>query len=316
MQTSFINQNHLRYLIPKKDVIRLLKDRRVKGLSLNQNQVKKENVRLYHSVVRYWGKWSDGLKMVGVPARKYRFWTKEMVMAAVKQRYQEGLSLKHRAILQDDPSLVVQIRKFYGTKHRLLQSCGIHSPGISKDCLLEILKNQYQKRGGLDSRELRRIKVYGLMLKYFGTKANAYKAIGLNDKEIRKLKRHPRKWSEETVIKFIQELKEKGHRVSGGKINKTNPSLYRAARTHFGSWAEALQNAGIYYQTPKVCRKNSKWNREKILEWLKNLLIRYGDNKKIPLEEKFKYYWLCRRYFGSTNEAWKTLAGMASNENQ
>jgi len=316
MHTSFINQNRLRYLIPKEEAIRLLKDRHVKGLSLNQNQVKKENARLYHSVVRYWGKWSHGLKTAGVPGRKYRFWTKEMVMAAVKQRYQEGLSLKHQAILEDDPSLIVQIRKFYGTKHNILQFCGILPREITKDSLLEILKNQSRKRGGLNSRELRGIKVYGLMLKYFGTKANAYKAIGLNDIEIRKLKHHLSKWSEETVIKVIQDLKEKGNRLSGGIINKTNPSLYRAARTHFGSWAGALQSAGIPYQIPKVCRKTSKWNREKILEKLKDLLIIYGDNKSIPLEERFKYYWLCRRYFGSTNEAWKALAGMARNENQ
>ncbi|MFI5343078.1 MAG: hypothetical protein ACHQUC_02535 [Chlamydiales bacterium] len=79
------------------------------------------------------------------------------------------------------------------------------------------------------------------MVRYFGSKINAYKAIGLNDKEIRRAKLHSNKWSGEIIIKLIQEMKEKGAPLSGGLINRTNSSLYRAARTHFGSWAEALE---------------------------------------------------------------------------
>jgi hypothetical protein len=316
MQTSPITQKYFRYLIPREEVIRLLKDRHVKDLSLNQSQVKKENAGLYHSVVQYWGKWSDGLKRAGVPTRKYRYWTKERLIDVVIERYQRGLSLRHREILKEDSSLIVQIRRFFGSKKRLLQACGIPIQAISKDGLLEILKNQYQTTGRLNSRELRKKNVYGLMLKVFGSKTNTYRAIGLDEKEIRKLKRHPNKWSEDTIIKIIQELKEGGNLISGGKINKTNPSLYRAARTHFGSWAEALQNAGMHCQTPKVYRKPSKWNKEKILENLKKLLIRYGNHQQIPAEERFKYYWLCRRFFGSTKEAWTALAGTEGNDKQ
>jgi hypothetical protein len=308
MQTSLLNQKSFRHLIPREEVLRLLKERHVNGLSLNQNQVKKENVGLYHSVVRYWVKWSAGLKWAGIPARKYRYWTKERVMEAVKQRYQLGLSLSHRVILEEDPSLIVQIRKYYGSKKSLLQLCEISLGRIRKDGLLEILKNLHQQTGRLNSGDLRRMKIYGLMLKYFGSKTNAYQAIGLDDKVIRKLKRHPNKWSEDTIIKIIQELIEKDNSVSGGKINKTDPSLYRAARTHFGSWAKALQNAGIHCTTPKVYKKPSKWNKIRILEKLKNLLIRYKTIERIPLEERFKYYWLCRRHFGSTKEAWRVLA--------
>jgi hypothetical protein len=313
MQTSLLNEKSFRHLIPREEVLRLLKERHVNGLSLNQNQVKKENIGLYHSVVWYWVKWSDGLKWAGIPPRKYRYWTKERVMNTVKQRYQLGLPLSHRVILEEDPSLIVQIRKYYGSKNNLLQLCEIPLGGIRKDGLLEILKNLYRQTGRLNSGDLRRIKIYGLMLKYFGSKTNAYQAIGLDDKEIRRLKRQPNKWSEEIIIKIIQELKDKGNPVSGGKINKTNPSLYRAARTHFGNWTEALQKAGIYCQTPKAYIKHSKWNKERIIERLKKLLIRYGNIKNIPTEERFKYYWLCRRFFGSTKEAWTALTLIKSN---
>jgi len=316
MYRVLINQKEIQFLLPKEEVIHLLSERHRMGLSLNQILVKRENVGLYYSVVRYWGKWLTGLKRLGIAEKKYRHWTKEMVIEAVKQRYQSGLPLANRAILSDDPSLIVQIRKFFGNKKRMYHACGIPLKEISKDYVLEILKQQSQKPGGLKSLELRRMKIHGPMLKHFGSKTNAYKAIGLSDNEIRKIKLHSNKWTEETVVKIIQELKFKGYTLSGGFINKTNPSLYRAARTHFGSWAGALQYAGIDCQTPKICRKHTKWNREKILEMLDSLLKRYGNKNQIPTKEKFRYYWLCRKYFGSSKEAWTAVSRMVMNEPQ
>lgn len=261
-------------------------------------------------------KWSDALNAIGIPKRKYRNWTEQLVLDAVKKRYHSGLSLANRALLLDDSSLLVQIRKYYGNKRNALRACGIVEQKISKNHLLAILNSEYLTTGRLHSGALREMKIYNIMLKYFGSKTNAYKAIGLSDKEIKKIKLHSNKWTEETIVEAILQLKQKGEKFSGGYINKTNPSLYRAARTHFGSWAQALQGAGIDYPTPKVYKKYTKWNREKILEKLKNLLIRYGNNKHIPSEERFKYYWLCQRYFGSSKEAWMAIGQMRSHETQ
>ncbi|MFI5343079.1 MAG: hypothetical protein ACHQUC_02540 [Chlamydiales bacterium] len=141
MPTSFANQH--KTLLPRKEVIRLLKERQSRGLPLNQIQVRKENASPYYSMIRYWTKWSDGLNSIGISTRKYRHRTKEMVMNAIKQRYESGLSLGNCAILSDDPSLLVQIRKFYGTKLSLLEASGIAPQKLSKTRLSELLTNLY-----------------------------------------------------------------------------------------------------------------------------------------------------------------------------
>ena len=91
----------------------------------------------------------------------------------------------------------------------------------------------------------------------FRTWAMALIAAGLREKRIASGRAHT--WSEESIIREIQAIynQPEGHR----QVWETHMSMASAARRRFGSWANALQAAGI---TP-VHKVRRRWDRQKSL---------------------------------------------------
>ena len=49
------------------------------------------------------------------------------------------------------------------------------------------------------------------------------------------------------VIKKIREIRRRGLSLGFLSVGQIDPSLYRSARTYFGSWRKAVESAGIDY---------------------------------------------------------------------
>ncbi len=72
-----------------------------------------------------------------------------------------------------------------------------------------------------------------------------------------------KEWDELSVITTIINAYEAGERLSYSFVEKNYPSLIRAAERLFGTWAKAIQESGIDYNS---IRKYKTWNREKIID--------------------------------------------------
>ena len=100
-------------------------------------------------------------------------------------------------------------------------------------------------------------------------------AAGLREKTKASGRTHT--WSEESIIREIQAIytQPEGHR----QVWETHMSMASAARRRFGSWANALQAAGI---TP-VRKVRRRWDRQKVIE-----AIRQYAGEGLPLQRVYK----------------------------
>jgi hypothetical protein len=101
--------------------------------------------------------------------------------------------------------------------------------------------------------------------RYFGTWEAAVNFSGLNYEEIRRYKC----WNRDRIIARIRELHAQDVDLSWRNVCiNVDPQLAAAAtkKSHFGSWREALEAAGLDYDS---IRRYKEWDDDRILEMVR-----------------------------------------------
>ena len=118
------------------------------------------------------------------------------------------------------------------------------------------------------------------------------------------------KWSRERIKRYVVFLSQKGISLNAGEICRSYPSLFSAANSkqYFGSWGEAVKEAGFDYEEIKkrakqrVIEKLRRWSREMIIEEIKRLS---REEVNPVYERNLGLYSAARREFGNFREALK-----------
>jgi hypothetical protein len=136
--------------------------------------------------------------------------------------------------------------------------------------------------------------------RYFGTWEAAVNAAGLDYDQIRRYK----SWTRERILARIQELHAQGCDLSWRNVClNVDPQLAAAAtkKSHFGSWREALEAAGLDYD---AIRRYREWDDERILGMVRELHARgMGLNAKNMEAEDITLITAARRRFDSWHKA-------------
>jgi two-component system, response regulator len=117
-----------------------------------------------------------------------------------------------------------------------------------------------------------------------------------------------KKWSREMIIGRIKELKDQNIALSSRNIFKNHISLYSAACSYFGGWANAVWIAGVNYDEilnqGKLSRREklSKWSRARVLEEIQKIL---SLNPSANYKDQPALYAAARREFRSWKDAVK-----------
>jgi hypothetical protein len=146
--------------------------------------------------------------------------------------------------------------------------------------------------------------------RYFGTWEAAVRFAGLDYDLIRRYK----SWSRERITARIQDLYAHGVDLSWRNVCLyVDPQLAAAAtkKSHFGSWREALEQAGLDYD---AIRKYREWDDDRILEMVREF-HRSGKelNAKNMEQEDITLITAARRRFDSWHKA-LTAAGLDYHE--
>jgi hypothetical protein len=99
---------------------------------------------------------------------------------------------------------------------------------------------------------------------HFGSWKSALTAAGLAPEDIYRY----RSWDEETIIGEIRKLKSQGADLSSKTMDETANPLIATARRRFGNWGNAVEKAGIDYDS---VRRRRRWSREQIVEGIQEL---------------------------------------------
>jgi len=142
--------------------------------------------------------------------------------------------------------------------------------------------------------------------RYFGTWEAAIRYAGLDYDSIRRYK----SWNRERIVARIQELHAQNADLSWRNVCiNIDPQLAAAAtkKSHFGSWREALEAAGLDYD---AIRRYREWDDERILQMVRDFHLEGKElNAKSMEEEDITLITAARRRFDSWHQA-LTAAGL------
>lgn len=142
--------------------------------------------------------------------------------------------------------------------------------------------------------------------RYFGTWEAAVRFAGLDYDSIRRYK----SWTRDRIVARIQELHAEGVDLSWRNVcMNVDPQLAAAAtkKSHFGSWREALETAGLDYD---AIRRYREWDDTRILEMVREF---HKDGKELNAknmeQQDITLITAARRRFDSWHQA-LTAAGL------
>lgn len=112
------------------------------------------------------------------------------------------------------------------------------------------------------------------------------------------------KWTADKVTKLIRRVHQARGELHSGAIRESEPSLYKAARSYFGSWKEAVTAAGIPYSAVARREPFESWSKERILQEIRALRVRWGTVSYCLVERQYsKLYAAARNHFGNWQSA-------------
>lgn len=143
--------------------------------------------------------------------------------------------------------------------------------------------------------------------RYFGSWPKALKAAHIPPVPRAVTPRHDRGyWSREVLITEIRRHAEAGDPLYAHAMQKLDNRLVSAATYHFGSWAQALAEAGF---DPNVIRANHRYTPDAVLSEIRQLLGASTDLRDTVARSRYRsLYWAARKYFGG----WRSAVLLAS----
>ncbi len=192
-----------------------------------------------------------------------RVWTQEKLIAQIKKLHREGVDLSPTSMQRTHSTLFSSARSgsHFGSWCAAIEAADLDYNSFRRvkgqwtreDILLRIREMNAQGHDLLDPRF--KIKNRSLYLaacahRYFGSWKRAVEAAGLDHEQMRE----GRVWTQARILRTIQGLAAQNKPLGWAFIEEHEPGIYRAARRreNFGSWAGALQAAGVGAPTQPV----------------------------------------------------------------
>ena len=106
------------------------------------------------------------------------------------------------------------------------------------------------------------------------------------------------KWSKESIIEKILELHQQSVSLNAIAVMENNVKLYGAARTHFGSWQNAINAAGLDYNEINHKIKEVSWSKDIIAAEIQKIANEGGSLRSDYVQKNnTKLHSAAQRYF-------------------
>lgn len=210
--------------------------------------------KLRRSARRYFGSWRKAIESLGLEGEIRRKWTKETIIEAIHHRIASGecLSTTHR----EDKGLFCAAVSHFGNWQNAMTAAGINVKRRERWTDARML----ERLRLLDPKELRNIartdnNLAAAIQRRFGSIEKAMREAGIKSPRIC--------WTKARVVEEIQaRYAQKGASRENGF---GDPVLAKKATQRFGSWAEAIEAAGLQDRIP-VTKPSYRWTKEEVLQ--------------------------------------------------
>ncbi len=286
-----------RKLWTREKILEALRERKKTGKPLDFKTVRTQAGGLYQAASTHLkdeGGYAGALKAIGKTdaevdkLRGLRFWTKDKIIEAIRQRERDKKSLNSFDVQKDDGGMFMTALKLFkkpGKKKRswddVLRGVGKTEEEIARirvrrapwtrNSVIEEIRKREASGAPLNSRAVQ-AEESGLLdaaINIFkGGWEGTLKAAGKTGEEIASI-RLIREWSREKVIEAIRKRDAEGKNLNVQTVQMDDSGLHHAGRSYFaaeGGWDGALRAAGKTEDQIKAIRWAHDRSRDAILQ--------------------------------------------------
>jgi hypothetical protein len=237
-------------------VMQALRERHESGRAVGGGAVQREDIPLWAAAKRYFGSYQGALDAAGIAVPKPPAewtWPIARLQEELRNVHEQGVDLSSGRIRKTHRNLFYAFRSRMGSWRRAVESIGVNYESVrrardwSQQAVIDRLRELHKQGADLRTGTIQKtdIPLSGAVQRYFGTMRRAMEAAGLPypDAESRALAH----WTEELVLKTLQEQHGEGRDLRFRAMKEKNQPLFYAAKKLFGSYTNAVAEAGIDY---------------------------------------------------------------------
>lgn len=261
----------------KERVVAKIREVYQKEGKLNSNFAQTQHAALYQRALHRFGNWGQAVEAAGFDyqslkvRKRFRWWSKASIIAELKRRKKNRLPLSGLAVSREDPGLYHAAKRYFGLQgwDKALQKIGLSSMMVlasriwTGEKIIREIHLLFQAKSPLNISYLTKngyASLVGGGVKWFGSWKKAIEAAGFDYEQIRAVR--SAYWKPEVIIREIKRLNRLGIRLSSKATQLTRADLFGAAVTHFGSWSQAVEAAGISYTDHSLVWSTKAWLRK------------------------------------------------------
>lgn len=250
----------------------------------------REDKPLFRAAIHVYGGWQQAMQAAGFePIRRQR-WTRQSVIQRLQAWHQRTLDT---SLSTSEPNLSAAARRLFGTLDTAFMAADIEprSRRWTDERVIASIQERYIRGLPKHIQGLGDIRLANAAKRRFGSWAKAVQAAGLTNRI--PIAKPLRRWSQGIVVKAIQQAVSDGTRLSD--ISKVDQGLYNAAKTHFGTWSEAVKAAGAQ-------PRRRQWSKQAIIAEIRKRRS-LGQSLASGRSSNTALAGAASRYFGSWSAA-------------
>lgn len=205
--------------------------------------------------------------------RRRAIWDGEKVVAAILERWRQGLPLNAGAVMIGDGPLMAAARRYYGGWNEALAAAGLDPTEVrlprrkmerwSPERVIEDIRADAAAGLPLGHRatQQRTTALVRAAAYYFGSWEEAVKAAGYDYAVARSLSR----LTPSQVLDRIRSLVAAGVDISEKSCRAWDPNIYAASVGLFGSWEKAVKAAGLNAEINATAARTRKWTEARVI---------------------------------------------------
>ncbi|HPP28639.1 MAG TPA: hypothetical protein PLV57_19200 [Phycisphaerae bacterium] len=286
-------------------MIRTILKMELEGASLKSRHVRVVDPSLMAAATRHFGCWGKAMTAAGIDfeaVTNRRAWTVGRVIKAIHQLDRQGVALNYASVRKVDGGLPQAARKLLGSWDSALHTAGYDPERVrasrcpwTHDEIIDLIRDRAAAGLPVASYNVAPQSAETASRRLFGSWKAALRAAGVPNPSAE----FPI-WTKVTVIEGILLRQQAGEALHCFAAAHQAPRLYDAARRLFGSWREALDEAGI---DPDIVRRRRRpYATADIVAYLKRhakTAHRAGDHPQSIVKA-------ARRLFGTWHAALNT----------
>lgn len=250
----------------KSQILDRLRQLHRKGKDLSYNAMSRHSQPVLSAAAYHFGSYRTAVEKAGIDyaevSRRPR-WTKQRIIALIKQAKRKGEDLNWAAVTQRKDELGLAAfaslqPRLFGRWDRALAAAGLDADEISRyrrwdpNTVVFEFKSRARDNEPLSSGAVQAEDpgLHAAAVRHFGSFDKALRAARIDPAKVRQRQ----SWDRQAVIRGIRAAQRRGMGMSDSSIRREDSALYGAAVRLFGSFTAARKAAGVKWKSQRRAR--------------------------------------------------------------